>query len=341
MKSAVFYGKHDLRVEESAMPQVGAEDVLIQVKACGICGTDVHIYEGDKGAAEVTPPTILGHEFSGVVAEVGANVTGVKVGDRVCIDPNCYCGKCDFCRNGIAHYCTDMIGYGTTVNGGFAEYCSVNQRQVYKLGNNTTFEQGAMTEPVACCLHGMDMCNIQPGSSVVVIGGGMIGLLMLQLARLAGAARTALLEPVESKREVAKKLGADICIDPIHEDVKAALAEAGMTWVNTVIECVGRTSTIEQAIDIVGNKGTVMMFGLTKPDDTISLKPFEVFQKEIELKASFINSYTQKRALELIDSGRLDVSSMVYAVAGLDELEDILSKPELRANGKYIISPEK
>lgn len=341
MKSAVFYGKHDMRVEESPMPKVEAEDVLIQVKACGICGTDVHIYEGDKGAAEVTPPTILGHEFSGVVAEVGSAVTNVKVGDRVCIDPNCYCGKCDFCRNGIAHYCTDMIGYGTTVNGGFAEYCSVNQRQVYKLGDHTTFEQGAMTEPVACCLHGMDMCNIHPGSSVVIIGGGMIGLLMLQLARLAGAARTALLEPVASKREVAKKLGADICIDPIHEDVKAALAAAGMTWVNTVIECVGRTSTIEQAIDIVGNKGTVMMFGLTKPDDTISLKPFEVFQKEIELKASYINPYTQKRALELIDSGRLDVSSMVYAVESLDNLAEILAKPELRANGKYIISPEK
>ena len=341
MKSAVFYGKHDMRVEESPMPKVEAEDVLIQVKACGICGTDVHIYEGDKGAAEVTPPTILGHEFSGVVAEVGSAVTNVKVGDRVCIDPNCYCGKCDFCRNGIAHYCTDMIGYGTTVNGGFAEYCSVNQRQVYKLGDHTTFEQGAMTEPVACCLHGMDMCNIHPCSSVVIIGGGMIGLLMLQLARLAGAARTALLEPVASKREVAKKLGADVCIDPIHEDVKAALAAAGMTWVNTVIECVGRTSTIEQAIDIVGNKGTVMMFGLTKPDDTISLKPFEVFKKEIELKASYINPYTQKRALELIDSGRLDVSSMVYAVESLDNLADILAKPELRANGKYIISPEK
>ena len=217
----------------------------------------------------------------------------------------------------------------------------MNQLQVYKLGDHTTFEQGAMTEPVACCLHGMDMCNIHPGSSVVIIGGGMIGLLMLQLARLAGAARTALLEPVASKREVAKKLGADVCIDPIHEDVKAALAAAGMTWVNTVIECVGRTSTIEQAIDIVGNKGTVMMFGLTKPDDTISLKPFEVFKKEIELKASYINPYTQKRALELIDSGRLDVSSMVYAVESLDNLADILAKPELRANGKYIISPEK
>lgn len=198
-----------------------------------------------------------------------------------------------------------------------------------------------MTEPVACCLHGMDMCEIRPGHQVVVIGGGMIGLLMLQLSRLAGAAKVALLEPVESKREVGKKLGADICIDPIHEDVKASLKEEGMTWVNTVIECVGRPSTIEQAIDIAGNKAVVMMFGLTKPDETISVKPFEIFRKELVLKASYINPYTQKRALDLIDSGRLDVSSMVYEVADLDELADILSNPELRAKGKYIISPEK
>lgn len=323
------------------MPKVGPKDVLIQVKACGVCGTDVHIYEGDKGAAEVTPPTILGHEFSGVIAEVGSEVTNYKAGDRVCIDPNCYCGACEPCRNGVVHYCEHMIGYGTTVNGGFAEYCAVNERQVYKLGDNTSFEQGAMTEPVACCLHGMDMCEIRPGHQVVVIGGGMIGLLMLQLSRLAGAAKVALLEPVESKREVGKKLGADICIDPIHEDVKARLKEEGMTWVNTVIECVGRPSTIEQAIDIAGNKAVVMMFGLTKPDETISVKPFEIFRKELVLKASYINPYTQKRALDLIDSGRLDVSSMVYEVADLDELADILSNPELRAKGKYIISPEK
>lgn len=341
MKSAVFYGKHDLRVEEHEMPKVGPKDVLIQVKACGVCGTDVHIYEGDKGAAEVTPPTILGHEFSGVIAEVGSEVTNYKAGDRVCIDPNCYCGACEPCRNGVVHYCEHMIGYGTTVNGGFAEYCAVNERQVYKLGDNTSFEQGAMTEPVACCLHGMDMCEIRPGHQVVVIGGGMIGLLMLQLSRLAGAAKVALLEPVESKSEVGKKLGADICIDPIHEDVKARLKEEGMTWVNTVIECVGRPSTIEQAIDIAGNKAVVMMFGLTKPDETISVKPFEIFRKELVLKASYINPYTQKRALDLIDSGRLDVSSMVYEVADLDELADILSNPELRAKGKYIISPEK
>lgn len=340
MKSAVFYGKHDLRVEEHPMPEVGPHDVLIQVEACGVCGTDVHIYEGDKGAAEVTPPTILGHEFSGVIREVGSEVKKYKAGDRVCIDPNCYCGACDPCRNGVAHFCENMMGYGTTVNGGFAEYCAVDERQVYILGENTTFEQGAMAEPVACCLHGIDMCEIQPGQQVVIIGGGMIGLLMLQLAKLAGAAKVALLEPVENKREVGRKLGADVCIDPVKEDVKERLAENGMNWVNVVIEWVGRPSTIEQAIEIAGNKAVVMMFGLTKPDEEIAVKPFQVFQKELVLKASYINPYTQKRALNLINSGRLDVSSMVYEVCSLDKLEEILSRPEVRAKGKYVISPK-
>lgn len=340
MKSAVFYGKHDLRVEDHPVPTLGPEDVLVQVKACGICGTDVHIYEGDEGAAAVTPPTILGHEFSGIVAAVGSSVSSCKVGDRVCIDPNCYCGSCTPCRSGVAHYCEHMIGYGTTVNGGFAEYCAVNQRQVYLLGDNTSFTQGAMAEPVACCLHGIDMCEIKPGHQVVVIGGGMIGLLMVQLARLAGAAKVALLEPVESKREVGRKLGADVCIDPIHEDAKAVLAASGMTWINTVIECVGKPATIAQGIELAGNKAVVMMFGLTKPEETIDLKPFQVFKKELTLKASYINPYTQQRALDLIDSGLLDVSSMVYEISPLEKLAEILHSPALRANGKYTISPE-
>lgn len=339
MKSAVFYGTHDLRVEEHEMPAMGPGDVMIQVKACGVCGTDVHIYEGDQGAAKVTPPTILGHEFSGIIAGVGSDVSDYKVGDRVCIDPNCCCGSCEPCRNGVAHYCQHMVGYGTTVNGGFSEYCVVKERQVYLLGTNTSFEQGAMAEPAACCLHGIDLCGIQPGHQVVVIGGGMIGLLMVQLARLAGAAKIALVEPVEGKRESGKKLGADVCIDPREQDVKTCLMEAGMDWIHTVIECVGHPSTIEQAIDIAGNKGVVMMFGLTKPDDVISVKPFQIFQKELELKSSYINPYTQKRALDLIDSGRLDVTGMVCEVCGLEKLEDILKKPELRAKGKYLIAP--
>lgn len=339
MKSAVWYGKHDLRVEQRPVPEPGPGEVLIQVKACGVCGTDVHIYEGGKGAAAVTPPTILGHEFSGVVVKAGAAVRSCQPGDRVCIDPNCYCGTCAACRSGLAHFCTQMAGYGTTVDGGFAEYCAVDARQVYRLGAHTSFAQGAMAEPAACCLHGIDLCGIRPGHQVVVIGGGMIGLLMVQLARLAGAARVALVEPVAAKRETGRKLGVDVCIDPQQQDPAAALRQGGLTWVNTVIECVGRPETIAQAIDLAGSKAVVMMFGLTKPDETVPLKPFTVFEKELELKASYINPYTQARALELIDTGRLDVTSMVCPPCSLEALPGILARPDLRAKGKYIIDP--
>lgn len=163
---------------------------------------------------------------------------------------------------------------------------------------------------------------------------------MVQLAKLAGAARVALLEPVEEKRRVGRRMGADVCIDPLTEDVKAELEDAGMNWIQTVIECVGRPSTIEQAIEIAGKQAVVMMFGLIKPDETVAVKPFTVFQKELVLKASYINPYTQKRALDMIDSGRIDVSSMVYEVCGLEKLGKILADPKLRSLGKYIIAPE-
>ncbi len=341
MKSAVFYGKHDLRIEETEVPKPGPTEALIQVKACGVCGTDIHIYEGGKGAAAVTPPTILGHEFSGVIVETGAAMKRFKKGDRVCIDPNLYCGLCDPCRNGQVHFCENMVGYGTTVNGGFAEYCAVDEKQIYALGANTTFEQGAMTEPTACSLHGIDLCRISPGQQVVIIGGGMIGLLMLQLARLAGAAKVALLEPAEKKREMGRKLGADVCVDPLHEDAKKALSEAGMTWIHTVIECVGLPQTMEQAVDLAGRKGTVMLYGLTHPDAQMRLRPFEIFQKELTVMGSFINPCTQQRALDLIDSGHLDVQSMVCPVIGLGQLEDALRDPALKALGKYIVVPGK
>ena len=196
-----------------------------------------------------------------------------------------------------------------------------------------------MAEPVACCLHGIEMCDIHPGQHVLVIGGGMIGLLMVQLARLEGAAKVALMEPVEGKRELGKKLGADLVIDPRSEDAGKVLQENGMHQIDAVIECVGRPETIGQAIGLEGKKAVVMMFGLTKPDETVPVRPFEIFQKEIELKSSYINPYTQGRALELIDSGRLDVSSMVCESCGLDRLSAILGDPALRAKGKYIIVP--
>lgn len=340
MKAAVYHSAKTLKLEELAVPTPGPEDVLINVKACGICGTDVHIYEGDGGSADVPAQTILGHEFAGEVTAVGDKVKNFKVGDRVCVDPNWYCGCCDPCRDGVVHYCENMYSYGVTLNGGFGEYCAVNEKVVYHIGENTTYEQGAMVEPLACCLHGIDMCEIKAGDKVVVIGGGMIGLLMLQLAKLEGAALVALLEPVESKREVGLKMGASVAIDPIKQNAAEELKKAGFDNVTHVIECVGRTQTIEQGIALAGYKGTIMMFGLTKPGETISVMPFDqFFKKELVLKSSFINPLTHKRAIDLINAGRIDVSSMVYEVAPLEKLEEILASPQLRTNGKYLIAP--
>lgn len=339
MKAGVFYQKNNLRVEEIPKPSPKAGEVLIKVKACGICGTDVHIFKGDKGCFPTPAGTVLGHEFSGIVEAVGEGVKEIKVGDRVCVDPNKLCGDCYYCKSGIGHFCENMIGIGTGVNGGFAEYCAVPQSQVYKIADSTSYEAAAMTEPTACCVHGIDMCNISCGDTVAVIGGGMIGMIMLQLAKLSGAGKLIMIEPVAEKRTIAEKLGADLCIDPIGNDVKKVLIENGIKRISAVIECVGKTSTIEQAIDIAGEKSVVMIFGLTAPDDAISIKPFEIFQKEIVLKSSFINPYTQKRALELIDSGKIDVSSVVYSCEPLESLTKILADGSLRAKGKYIIKP--
>ena len=303
MRSAVFTENTGCGWR-SVLPELGAKDVLVQVKACGVCGRMSIFTRGTRAPRRSRRRSSWDTNFPGVVTQVGSGVSGWKPGDRVCVDPlTATAGAVTPAAKGLLITVQIWSAMVLTVDGGFAEYCAVDERQLYRLGAHTSFEQGAMAEPVACCLHGIDLCQIQPGHQVVVIGGGMIGLLMVQLARLAGAAKIALLEPVESKREVGKRLGADICIDPLQEDVPAALRAQGMTWVRTVIECVGRPATIEQAIEIAGNKAVVMMFGLTGRMKPSRLKPFLVFQKELELKASYINPYTQKRALELIDSG--------------------------------------
>lgn len=336
MKAAVFYGKEDLRVEERELPQLKQDEVLVRVHACGICGTDVHIFSGDEGAAKTPAGTVLGHEFAGEIVEVGDAVTGVSVGDRVCIDPNKLCNECYYCKSGVGHFCESMIGIGTTVDGGFAEYCVVPATQVYCFPKELSYEAAAMTEPVSCCLHGIDLCDIRPGSTVAVIGCGMIGLLMLQLARLCGASTLIAIEPIAQKREMAFGLGADYALNPMEDDFMEQLSQV-TDRIETVIECVGRTNTVEMAIEIAGNASTVMLFGLTAPEDEVAVKPFALFKKEITLKTSYINPYTFSRALDLISSGKVDVSSMIYAKCPLEELPEILADTKKRTAGKYVI----
>ncbi len=339
MKAAVYYGKNDLRVQEVEKRAPRHDEVVVRVKACGVCGTDLHIYEGAEGSAKCDPPNILGHEFSGVIEEVGSGVKNFKPGDRVCIDPNDMCGNCYYCRIGKAHFCENMVGIGVTINGGFAEYCTVHEKQVYSIGEKLSFEEGAMAEPIACCLHGMDLTGVKTGDTVMVIGGGTIGLIMLQLAKLSGASTLVMVEPVAEKREMALKLGADVAIDPFAQSIEEALERNSIKYIDAAIECVGLKNTMLDAIKYVTKGGTAMMFGLTHPACEIPLMPFDIFKREISIKASFINPYTQKRAVSLLESGRINVRELITDKVPLSGINKVFDDAAYRKRGKVLIIP--
>ena len=336
MKAAVYYGPKDIRVEEVADKKIAEDEVLIQIKYCGICGTDVHIFNGDGGALTVTPPLIPGHEFSGKVVAVGSAVKNVKPGDKVSGDPNVMCGKCYFCKNSMEHFCTDVIGVGTTMDGGFAEYVAMRASHVYKVPETLDYMTAAMAEPMSCCLHGIDLCNIKPGNTVLVIGGGPIGIIMMQLAKYSGASKVIMSEPVAEKRELALKLGATAVVDPINENVDEFLAGCTQN-VDCVIECAGRTQTQEDAIRFAGKGATVMFFGLTGPEDAIRVKPDDIFKKELKITSSFINPYTVSRAISILDSGVIDVKSIITSLIPIEELPHVLADPSTRRDGKVMV----
>ncbi len=339
MLAAVFMGKNRIEVQDVPVREPGPDEIMIRVAACGVCGTDLHIYHGDKGAADCQPGTILGHEFSGTVAKVGSNVQTFKIGARVSVDPNDTCGSCYYCRNGKAHFCEKMIGIGTTTHGGFAEYCTFHARQAYKIPDSLPLELAAMAEPVSCCLHGADLCHIRPGDTVLVIGAGTIGLMMLQLARQSGAARVIVVEPMVEKHASAYALGAALCINPREADPAAVLAEQGFPPVDVSIECVGLGATCQDAIRLCGKGGTVMLFGLTPPDCEIPLQPFDLFRRELHLTASFINPYTLQRSLNLIESGTIEIEPLLGPRVPLRDIAEVFSDPAYRKSGKVLIVP--
>ncbi len=312
MKSNYFMGNGQFKVVEEAIPAIGAQDVLVKVAACGICGTDVHIYHGDEGSAAVNPPVVLGHELAGIVEKVGEGVTALQAGDHVTVDPNMYCGKCHYCQIGKKQLCSNLYAIGVNRNGGFAEYCAVPETQCYLLDAAVPLKYGAMAEPLACCLHGIDNAHIRQGDTVCIIGGGAIGLIMLQLAKLNGASRVIVSEPVAMRREIATKLGADLTIDPINANLKDGITDfLGVPGPDVVIECVGTTIAVRQAFEITKRGTTVLLFSVPKPGTVHPLNLMEVFQKELTIIGSMINPDTHGRAAALINSGRIRLEEII------------------------------
>ena len=321
-------------------PEPKPDEILVKVAACGVCGTDLHLFHGEEGAGSKVMPLVMGHEFSGVVVAAGNQVKTLKVGDRVTVDPNVYCNECFQCRRGKGHFCEHAEAYGVSMFGGFAEYCAVKERAAYRLPDGLDLHHAALVEPVACCLHGIDRANIRPGDTVAVIGCGSIGQLMLQLAGLYGAANIIAVDPVESKREIALKLGATMAIDPMAQDVKQTIQNAGILSVDTVIECVGNVHTMEQAVDIASRGATVLLFGLTAPGAKMVVQPFEqVFRKELTITSSFVNPLVSQRVIDLMASGKLNLDAVITDRIPLAQGAEVFTDNSYRRHGKILIVP--
>lgn len=342
MKRSVFYGVKDIRTENGDIPEIKEDEVLVEVKAAGICGTDVHIYHGEAGSAEVVPPVVLGHEFSGVVVKTGEEVKQFRVGDKVTVDPNIYCGKCHYCRNGKKQLCENLHAIGVNQDGGFEEYCAVPEQQAFLLDESVDFDEGAMAEPVACCLHGIENIEIKEGDTVCVIGGGAIGLIMVQLARLKGASRVVLSEPVEMRRKIGLEVGADAAVDPTKGDLKAQLrAAVGTDRIDAVIECVGKTVATKQAFEIAGKGASILLFSVPGVDATYPIPLFDVYKKELKIFGSFINPDTHLRAAQLINSGKLSLKPIITHRYGLNEVAEAILKQIQNDSVKVIVVPGK
>ena len=341
MIGAYFLGNQKIEVRPLNFPEPGEGQVLLRVCACGVCGTDVHIYPGGTGSADVTPPVILGHEFSGYIEKIGPGVEGLKVGQLVTVDPNIYCGKCLPCRQGQKQMCHHMGAVGVNMDGGFADYCLAPYAQCVPVPEGTDPELDAKAEPNACCLHGIARVGIRPGENVLVVGGGTIGQIMLQLARKAGAAKVVLSEPVEKRRTLALELGADAAIDPIRENLNERLYEIlGCAGADVVIECVGHPKTSEQAIDAAARCGRVMLFGVPHPDAVLQTKMHPIFQKELTIMGSFVNPDTQTRAVALIASGQLNLKPLITHRYPVSQLEDAINMQTSAESIKVLVVTE-
>ena len=343
MRGSYFLGADrasKFEVKEMSFGPLGPGEVLLKVHACGVCGTDVHIYHGEEGSAAVTPPVVLGHELSGVVEKIGPGVSLCAPGDHVAVDPNIYCGKCRPCRMGRKQNCRELYAIGVNTNGGFAEYCVVPQQQCIVLDKSTDLDVAAMMEPLACAMHGIDNLGLVPGENVLVIGGGTIGLIMVQLARLSGAARVLLSEPVAIRRKIGLEVGATDVVNPLAEDLAARIRQVfGTDGADAVIECVGNTKAVSQAIESAGPGGKVLIFSVPSVGTSVALPLMDVFKKELKITGSIINPDTNQRAADLIDSGRIQIKKLLTHTFDIDHLEEAIKCQMGSESIKVIVKP--
>ncbi len=337
MKVAQFKKPHTLNVVNKELRALASGEILVQVKACGVCGTDVHIVEGTSRS---TPPVVLCHEFAGLVIDVAERTKGVKVGQHVGVDPNISCGICFYCRRGLVHLCANLRALGVDIDGGMAEYCIVPVGQAYELPQDMSSELSAFVEPVSCAIHGIDLARIKSGDTVVILGGGTIGLIMLQLARNAGAARTIIVEPLAHKRAIAQQLGADVVLDPSTTDLRSAILDLTHVGADVVIECVGKPETGELSLELARRGGVVEFFGVCPIGEKVSVEPNKVYFKELTIVGSYLNPHTFDRSIAMLESGKVRIDAFQMDRFPIDGVNEALQCQREGKTIKSIIIPD-
>jgi L-iditol 2-dehydrogenase len=321
MKALLLTEYSKLEMADLPVPQPAAQEVLIRVEACGICGSDVHGYDGSSGRR--IPPIVMGHEAAGTIESVGSAVSNFHKGDRVTFDSTIYCGDCEYCRQGLMNLCghREVLGVSTPEfrrAGAFADYVVVPARVLYSLPASVSFAEAAMVEPLAVAVHAVAVSHIAKGSTAMVVGAGMIGLLVLQSLKEAGCSQVIVSDIDDTRLKLASDLGATATInaktsDPVAE-IKKLTNGAG---VDTALEAVGSTPTIKAAIESVKRGGTVTLIGNIAPTVEIPLQA--VVSRQIRLQGSAASAGEYPQAIELIARGAVTVKPLITAVAPLED----------------------
>ncbi len=312
MQAVVFPSPESVEVRDVPAPACAPDEVIVKISACGLCGTDLHIYRNEYLSGF---PLIPGHEFVGTVVEVGARARAVKLGDRVAIDPNLDCGECDECRRQHNNYCLNWQGIGITRAGGFAEYVAVPARACYRVPDGISDLEAAFIEPVSCVMYALNRARPQPADDVLIFGAGPMGLLLTQAMRHSGAARITVIEKQAQRREMALQLGADEAHAP------GALANKKFGF---VIDVTGVPAVIEQALGWLRPRGTYLQFGVAPNHASVSWKPYDIFKNDWTITGSFALCYTFQQAIAWMEAGVIDVKPLVSHTLSLGEFPSAL-----------------
>ena len=346
-----------MEYREEDIPQIAENEILIKVKACGICGSDLVYYNGSSplDTPDGKGPLILGHEFSGVVVEVGdmARRMGLfKPGDRVAVNPVMQCNACDACMRGQFNECSHLEVVGTMFDGAMAEYVKVKYTHVYKIPDEVPFKFAALAEPLACATHAVDRLDVKLGQTAVIYGVGGIGLMMTQLVRAAGAGKVIVVARKDFGLEKAKACGADYVINntvkdsPYYaEDVAARIREINNgVLADRVILATGNMSALQDALKVSAACSTIVFFGQAGPDDKLSVPVLETLKAEKTLKFSWLAPLVWDNVFKLIASGQVDLAPIITNEFSLADAEKgikyMLESKDPKVKGVIIVDPE-